>query len=107
MYRNSPIVGTANSAFIGELYANYGFLVMLSSVIIFSIMLQYVQIKFISKPRTLLLSSFYTYFVFLSSQFALTGLFVVAHLYLLIFLITAIIFVDGYTILYGVTKKNE
>ena len=104
MYRNSQIVGTANSAFIGEMYANFGFPIMLVSVIIFSMVLQYIQIKFISKSRTLLLTTFYIYFVFMSSQFALTGLFVVAHLYLFIFLITAIIFVDGYKILYGAFK---
>jgi len=107
MYRNSQVVGSANSAFVGEIYANYGFPIMLVTVIIFSMILQFIQIKFISKERTLLLTAFYIYFVSMSSQFAFTGLFVVAHLYLFIFLITAIILVDGYKILYGACSQNE
>ena len=105
MYHNSQIVGTANSAFIGEIYANFGFPIMVLSVLLFSMAVQLVQIKFILKPRTLLLTAFYTYFVFLAGQFAMTGVFIVIHLYLFIFLITAIIIVDGYTILTGSIKK--
>ena len=105
MHNNSQIVGTANSAFIGEIYANFGFLIMIVSIFLFSMALQLVQIKFTLKPRTLLLTAFYVYFVFLAGQFAMTGLFVVIHLYLFIFLITAIIIVDGYKILAGSIKK--
>ena len=42
------------------------------------------------------MSAFYTYFVFLSGQFAMTGMFIVAHVYLVIFLLLAVCFVDGY-----------
>jgi len=105
MYHNSQIVGTANSAFIGEIYANFGFPIMVLSIFLFSMAIQLVQIKFTIKPRTLLLTAFYAYFVFLAGQFAMTGVFIVIHLYLFIFLITAIIIVDGYTILTDSIKK--
>jgi len=105
MYNNSQIVGTANSAFIGEIYANFGFPIMVVSIFLFSMAIQLVQIKFTLKPRTLLLTAFYTYFVFLAGQFAMTGVFIVIHLYLFIFLITAIIIVDGYTLLTDSIKK--
>ena len=100
--RSWEIAGTAPSAFIGEIYANFGYPIMLVSMFILAMSLQYIQIQFISKPRTILLTAFYSYFVYLSSQFALTGAFVVIHLYLLIFLIVAIIFSDGYKILNNV-----
>ncbi len=103
--RNWEIVGTAPSAFIGEMYANFGFTIMVLSILVLSLILQYIQIKFISRPRTLLLTAFYAYFVFLSGQFAMTGMFIVAHLYLILFLFTAIIFVDGYSLLVGTLKK--
>ena len=103
--RNWEIIGTAPSAFIGEIYANFGYPFMMLSILLLSMLLQFIQIKFITKPRTLLFTAFYVYFVFLSGQFALTGIFIVVHLYLLIFLITAIFFVDGYTLLTGSLKK--
>ena len=105
MYNNSQIVGTANSAFIGEIYANFGFPIMVLSILLFSMVVQLVQIKFTLRPRTLLLTAFYTYFVFLAGQFAMTGVFIVIHLYLILFLFTAIIIVDGYTMLNGSIKK--
>ena len=103
--RSGQIVGTAPSAFIGEIYANFGFPIMMLSILLLSMFLQFIQIKFISKPRTLLLTVFYTYFVFLSGQFAMTGIFIVVHLYLFIFLFTAIVCVDGYNMLTGAVKK--
>ena len=105
--RSWEIVGTAPSAFIGEMYANFGFPIMVLSILILSLILQYIQIKFITRPRTLLLTAFYAYFVFLSGQFAMTGLFVVAHLYLILFLFTAIIFVDGYSLLVCALKNEK
>ena len=99
IHGSGNIVGTAPSVFIGEIYANFGFPIMVFSLILFSSILQYIQIKMTSKPKTLLLTAFYTYFVFLSGQFALTGIFVVAHLYLFIFLIVTIFFIDGYKII--------
>ena len=99
MNRNWEIVGTAPSAFIGEIYANFGFSVMLLSIFVLSILLQIMQIKFTSKPRTLLYTAFYIYFVFLAAKFALTGLFIVFHIYLFIFLFAIIIIVDGYKVL--------
>ena len=99
--RSRQIVGTAPSAFIGEIYANFGFLIMILSILLLSMFLQFIQIKFIAKPRTLLLTTFYTYFVFLSGQFAMTGIFIVLHLYLFIFLFVAIVCTDGYTMLTG------
>ncbi len=77
---------------------------MILPLILFSTTLQYIQIKLTSKPKTLLITAFYTYFVFLSGQFALTGIFVVAHLYLFIFLIIAIVFTDGNNILKSTLK---
>ena len=62
-------------------------------------LLQIIQIKFTSKPRTLLYTAFYIYFTYLSGGFAVTSLFIVIHIYLFIFLFTLIIFVDGYKIL--------
>ncbi len=103
--RSWEIVGTAPSAFIGEMYANFGFPIMALSILVLSLILQYIQIKFITRPRTLLLTAFYAYFVFLSGQFAMTGMFIVAHLYLILFLFTAILFVDGYSLLVGAEKK--
>ena len=97
--RSGQIVGTAPSAFIGEIYANFGFPIMMASIMLLSMFLQFIQIKFISKPRTLLLTTFYTYFVYLSGQFAMTGIFIVLHLYLFIFLFVAILCTDGYTML--------
>ena len=105
--RSWEIVGTAPSAFIGEMYANFGFPIMVLSILILSLILQYIQIKFITRPRTLMLTAFYAYFVFLSGQFAMTGLFVVAHLYLILFLFTAIIFVDGYSLLVCALKNEK
>ena len=61
--------------------------------------MQVIQIKFTSKPRTLLYTAFYTYFVFLAAKFAVTGLFIVLHIYLFIFLIAVIIIIDGYKVL--------
>ena len=78
---------------------------MVLSILALSLILQYIQIRFITRPRTLLLTAFYAYFVFLSGQFAMTGLFIVAHLYLILFLFMAIIFVDGYSLLVGALKK--
>ena len=103
--RSWEIVGTAPSAFIGEIYANFGYPIMVLSILGLSLILQYIQIKFITRPRTLLLTAFYAYFVFLSGQFAMTGMFIVAHLYLILFFFTAIIFVDGYSLLVGALKK--
>jgi hypothetical protein len=97
-------VGTAPSAFIGEMYANFGFPIMIVSILFLSMSLQIIQIKFIQKPRTLLMSAFYIYFVFLSGQFAMTGMFIVAHVYLVIFLLLAIFFVDGYKLYSGNLK---
>ena len=97
--RSGQIVGTAPSAFIGEMYANFGFPIMMVSILLLSMFLQFIQITFISKPRTLLLTTFYTYFIFLSGQFAMTGIFIVLHLYLFIFLFVAILCTDGYTML--------
>ncbi|MDP6571117.1 MAG: hypothetical protein QGF57_07770 [Candidatus Marinimicrobia bacterium] len=102
--RSWEIVGTAPSAFIGEMYANFGFPIMIVSILFLSMSLQIIQIKFIQKPRTLLMSAFYTYFVFLSGQFAMTGMFIVAHVYLVIFLLLAIFFVDGYKLYSGNLK---
>ena len=70
-----------------------------------SMLLQFVQIQFITKPRTLLFTAYYAYLVSLSGQFALTSFFLVVHPYLFIFLITAIFFVDGYKILIGAFNK--
>ena len=53
------------------------------------------------------MTAFYTYFVFMSGKFALTGIFIVAHLYLFIFLLTLIIFIDGYKILTHVLKYEQ
>ncbi|HIB14146.1 MAG TPA: hypothetical protein EYO19_01655 [Candidatus Marinimicrobia bacterium] len=105
--RSWEIVGTAPSAFIGEMYANFGYPIMVLSILVLSLILQYIQIKFITRPRTLLLTAFYAYFVFLSGQFAMTGLFVVAHLYLILFLFTAIVFVDGYSLLVGALYNEK
>ena len=103
--RNWEIVGTAPSAFICEIYANFGYPIMVMSILMFSMLLQFVQIKFITKPRTLLLTAYYVYFVSISGQFALTSFFLVVHLYLIIFIIVSIIFVDGYTILDKALKR--
>ncbi len=103
--RSWEIVGTAPSAFIGEMYANFGFPIMVLSILMLSMSLQLIQIKFIQKPRTLLMSAFYTYFVFLSGQFAMTGMFIVAHVYLVIFLLLAVFFVDGYRLYSGKVKN--
>ena len=103
--RSWEIVGTAPSAFVGEIYANFGYPIMLLSILVLAISLQMIQIQFISKPRTLLLTAFYSYFVYLSSQFALTGAFVVVHVYLIIFLLVAILFRDGYKILHKVLHQ--
>ena len=84
--RSWEIVGTAPSAFIGEIYANFGYPIMVLSILMFSMLIQFVQIKFITKPRTLLLTAYYVYFVSLSGQFALTSFFLVVHLYLIIFI---------------------
>ena len=105
--RSWEIVGTAPSAFIGEMYANFGFPIMVLSIFALASILQFIQIKFITRPRTLLSTAFYTYFVFLSGQFAMTGMFIVAHLYLIIFLFAAIIFVDGYSLLVGALKNEK
>jgi len=105
--RSWEIVGTAPSAFIGEMYANFGFPIMVLSIFALASILQFIQIKFITRPRTLLLTAFYAYFVFLSGQFAMTGLFVVANLYLILFLFTAIVFVDGYSLLVGALKNEK
>jgi hypothetical protein len=107
IHGSSQIVGTAPTVFIGEMYANFGFPIMVLSILLFSMVLQYIQIKFTYKSRTVLLTSFYTYFVFLSGQFALTGIFVVVHLYLFIFLFTAIILVDGSKILTSTLNSSE
>ena len=69
-----------------------------SPEVLFTI-LQLIQIKFTSKPRTLLYTAFYIYFVFLAAKFALTGLFIVFHIYLFIFLFAVILIVDGYKVL--------
>jgi hypothetical protein len=37
----------------------------------------------------------------------MTGMFIVAHLYLIIFLFAAIIFVDGYSLLVGALKNEK
>ena len=103
--RNWEIVGTAPSAFIGEIYANFGYPIMVLSILMFSMLIQFVQIKFITKPRTLLLTAYYVYFVSISGQFALTSFFLVVHLYLIIFIVVSILFVDGYTILDKVLKR--
>ena len=105
--RSWEIVGTAPSAFIGEMYANFGYPIMVLSILVLSLILQYIQIKFITRPRTLLLTAFYVYFVFLSGQFAMTGLFVGAHLYLILFLFSAIVFVDGYSLLVGALYNEK
>ena len=89
------------------MYANFGYPIMVLSILVLSLILHYIQIKFITRPRTLLQTAFYAYFVFLSGQFAMTGMFIVAHLYLIIFLFTAIIFVDGYTLLVGALKNEK
>ena len=75
------------------------FPIMQIMVLLLAILLQVIQIKFTSKPRTLLYTAFYTYFVFLAAKFALTGLFIVFHIYLFIFLFAVIIIVDGYKVL--------
>ena len=80
---------------------------MVLSIFALASILQFIQIKFITRPRTLLLTAFYAYFVFLSGQFAMTGLFVVAHLYLILFLFTAIVFVDGYSLLVGALYNEK
>jgi len=104
---NWEVVGTAPSAFIGEIYSNFGFLIMVLSILFFSMMLQFIQIKFTSKPRTLLYTAFYTYVVFLSGKFAFTGLFNVVHIYLFIFLFSTLFMTDGYRVLVGAINSEK
>ena len=99
------IEGTAPTAFIGEIYANFGYPIMLLSILLLAIFLQIIQIKYISKSKTLLSTAYYSYFVYLSSQLALTGVFVVIHIYLILFLFVGILLSDGYKILHNSFSK--
>ena len=101
------IVGTAPSAFIGEIYANFGYSIMIISIVVLACILHVIQIKFIERERTILITAFYSYFVYLSSQFALTSGFVVVHLYLFIFLLVAIFFKDGYKIINSIISHEK
>ena len=81
------IVATAPTAFLGEIYANFGFLIMLPWILLVGLLLQLIQAYFEKSTKTVISVSFYAFYVVWCTRLALTGFFLVFHLYLVLFFI--------------------
>lgn len=81
------IVATAPTVFFGEIYANFGFMIMLPWIFFVGLLLQLIQTYFENHSKTILSLSFYAFYVVWCTRLALTGFFLVFHLYLVLFFI--------------------
>jgi len=81
------IVSTAPTVFIGEIYANFGFLLMLPWILLTGLLLQLIQAFFENHTKTIISASFYAFYVVWCTRLALTGFFLVFHLYLILFFV--------------------
>ncbi|MEK0337531.1 MAG: hypothetical protein QQN41_08880, partial [Nitrosopumilus sp.] len=81
----ADIAVTAPTVFFGEIYANFGFAIMMLWMIFVGILLQLIQNYFQNKEKNVILSAFYIFYIIQCMQLALTSFFVVFHLYLILF----------------------
>ncbi|MCH8303873.1 MAG: oligosaccharide repeat unit polymerase [Candidatus Marinimicrobia bacterium] len=81
----ADIAATAPTVFFGEIYANFGFAIMMLWMIFVGILLQLIQNYFQNKEKNVILSAFYIFYIIQCMQLALTSFFVVFHLYLILF----------------------
>ena len=81
----ADIAATAPTVFFGEIYANFGFAIMMIWMVFVGILLQLIQNYFQHKEKNVIISSLYIFYIIQCMQLALTSFFVVFHLYLILF----------------------
>ena len=85
----ADILATAPTVFFGEIYANFGFLMMLPWMLSVGIILQRIQVFFEIREKTIFTCSFYAFYVVWCTRLAQTGFFTVFHFYLVLFFVVS------------------
>jgi len=92
VHPDSPIVGSMPTVFFGEIYANFGYAIMLFSIFLMGIILQSAQVYFIRRPKTVLMVSFMVFLMIYAIHLTITSFFQVFSIPLLILIIIIILF---------------
>jgi hypothetical protein len=75
VYPDSPLNGTIPTVFFGDVYANFGYIVMLLSMVVVGFVMQLADIYFVRAIKTIVNTSFYSVLFLLFGKLGITTFF--------------------------------